>query len=162
MKIERAAPKASEAGDAGDEAVGQDGRRARLADLQRLEALLNVVEGKLEEVQRELAGRDTAPVSRSIFYANFYTFSALAGKAKPHVLRADADQAWEAYQEALTCAPRRTLDEVYGGKAPAKIAAPVAARPLSEPTPVGEPTPAQFYTVQVQTTPAVAEAVTGA
>ena len=56
-----------------------------------------------------------------------------------------ADQAWIDYNEALELQPRKTLEERYGGKRPeAYVAFAGNKRPLSEPTPVGEATPASF------------------
>lgn len=98
-----------------------DNRRARLVDLHRLESALNEATGRLKALEDFLAHRDSAPVSRSQFYAQFYSMAALSGKSAKH-FRVWCDDAWESYQEALTRSPRRTLDELYGSVQPASKA----------------------------------------
>lgn len=90
-----------------------DARRARLVDLHRLESALAEATGRLKALEDFLAHRDSAPVSRSQFYAQFYSMAALSGKSAKH-FRVWCDDAWASYQEALTMSPRRTLDELYG------------------------------------------------
>lgn len=91
----------------------EDGRRARLADLTRLESALSEATGRLKAIEDFIARRDSEPVSRSMFYAHFYSMAALSGKSAKH-FRVWCDDAWASYLEAMTCSPRRTLDQLYG------------------------------------------------
>ncbi len=71
-----------------------DNRRARLADLQRLEAALSEATGQLKAMQ-------------------FYMMSVLSGRNIKH-LRNLADAAWESYIGAMDGKPAPTLQEIYG------------------------------------------------
>lgn len=94
-----------------------DGRRARLADVQRLESAIVEATARLKTLEEFIAKRDNSPISRGEFYGHVYAMAALAGK-RPGAIRDWADLAWKSYQDALTDAPRPTLEEVYGGKTP--------------------------------------------
>jgi hypothetical protein len=94
-----------------------DGRRARLADVQRLESALAEASARLKAIEEFVSNRDNAPISRSQFYAQIYAMSALVNK-RPQFIRDWADLAWSGYQDALNNKPRMTIQEVYGEKAP--------------------------------------------
>ncbi len=131
--------------DEGDEGVGEDRRRAKLVDVQRLEAAVQKAEGRFEALEKALLAKENAPVPRGQFYANLYAMAALKNAPNLKGLRDYADQAWSDYNEALELQPRKTLEERYGGKRPeAYVAFAGNVRPLSEPTPKGEATPATF------------------
>lgn len=93
-----------------------DGRRARLADVQRVESALIEATARLKAMEEFIANRDSAPISRSQFYAQIYAMAILAGK-RPNFIRDVADIAWESYNEALNRVPRKTIDDMYGSNA---------------------------------------------
>lgn len=90
-----------------------DNRRARLADLQRLEAALSEATGQLKAMQAFLGSRDETPIPKAQFYAQFYMMSVLSGRNIKH-LRNLADAAWESYIGAMDGKPAPTLQEIYG------------------------------------------------
>lgn len=126
MKIERKEVKETSTQDGADDEIegGQDRRRARMADLLRLETAITVATAKVEALEALLAKSATEPVNRSQFYANFFASATLAGIQKPGVVRDRADLAWATYLEALAGTPRRSIEERE---------APVAAAPAMLP-----------------------------
>lgn len=93
---------------------GSDGRRARLADLQRLEGRLAEAMGLIKALEQREAERETKPLSKPMFMAQVYAMSALAGKNVKHI-RVFAEESYRDYCEALAGVPRKSLDEIYGG-----------------------------------------------
>lgn len=114
----------------GDEVEGDgldgDRRRARFADLARVEALLNQAMGRIAALEALLERQRSEPVSKPEFYARFYANIALSDPKNAKHARTFCDQAWTGYQEALACKPRTTLEQMYGG-APAEPLAPADA-----------------------------------
>lgn len=95
-----------------DESIS-DGRRARLADVQRLEAALADATGQLKAMQEFLNKRDETPIPKAQFYAQFYAMSVLSGRNFKH-LRHLSDSAWESYLDAMNGKPAPTIGEIYG------------------------------------------------
>lgn len=99
-----------------DDDPSTDGRRARLADVQRLETALANASGQLEAMQNALEHLDERPIPKAQFYAQFYMMSVLSGRNIKH-LRVLADSAWKSYMEAMAGKPAPTLEEIYGPSA---------------------------------------------
>lgn len=96
MRIDR--PESADAEGTGD------GRRARLADVQRLETALADAVGQLKVLQDLIKKREETPIPKSEFYGNFYAMCALSGKSAKH-FRAWADEAWRSYISAMQAKP---------------------------------------------------------
>ncbi|MEB3198848.1 MAG: hypothetical protein VKP62_16775 [Candidatus Sericytochromatia bacterium] len=102
-----------------DDEASSDGRRARLADVQRLETALAQAAGQLKAMQEFLSKRDETPVPKAQFYAQFYVMSVLSGRNFKH-LRHMADSAWKSYTDSMDGKPAPTLSEIYGSSASAE------------------------------------------
>lgn len=94
-----------------------DGRRARLADLQRLELALSEAAGRLKAIEDFISRRDNEPIPRGQFYGQFYAMCALSGKSAKH-FRAWADEAWRTYLAALSDSPKSEIQQGFGDSKP--------------------------------------------
>lgn len=91
-----------------NEVFGGSGRRARLEDLQRLEAKLAEAMGFIRALEAREAEREAAPLSPSKFMAIAFLFAVFAGKRGSN-LRIVAEEALGEYNDYLAGLPPRPL-----------------------------------------------------
>lgn len=90
-----------------------DGRRARMADVNRLSAQVAALEAKVDSLTDALVKRDAEPVGKAQFYGQFFAMATLGGRKAQH-LRAECDQAWGFYLDAMSGKPRIPLGGTPG------------------------------------------------
>lgn len=98
--------------DSADLEGGTDRRRAKMADVLRLEQAMLRAEGATAEMKRLLEQRDTQPISRTQFYATFFGNAAINNPSKAKHFRSWCDEAWAAYQHAMSGAPRVSIEDM--------------------------------------------------
>ena len=133
-------------GEQGDEgAETGDRRRARLADLQRLKTAMNKAEGEIAAMRELIEARDSKPIAKSTFYAQYFIASVLSTKGGSALAqRQRCEEAWGHYCSALANEPVPSIEDVWRMNHPAEVVQPTPPRRLTEPTPKGEPTPASL------------------
>ena len=126
-----------------DDVSIEDRRRVKLADLHRVEGLLNQAVGRLAEVEKALLVRDEGRMSRAEFYARAITGA--VGVANQKQWRDLADIAWDVYCRAMAGEPRKSLEDLEREKS--QNFAPVKAPTM---------TPANFDAPDLRVEPAKA------
>jgi len=126
-----------------DDVSTEDRRRVKLADLHRMEGLLNQAVGRLAEVEKALLVKDEGRMSRAEFYARAITGA--VGVANQKQWRDLADIAWDVYCRAMAGEPRKSLEDLEREKS--QNFAPVKAPTM---------TPANFDAPDLRVEPAKA------
>lgn len=98
-----------------DESVPSDRRRVRLADLTRVEGVIQQAVGRLAEVEKALLVKDEGRMSRAEFYGR--AIASMAGTLNHKQWRDLADKAWDTYCDAMAGAPRKSLEDLEREKA---------------------------------------------
>ncbi len=93
-----------------DDVATEDRRRVKLADLHRMEGLLNQAAGRLAEVEKALLVKDEGRMPRAEFYGR--AIAGMAGSLNHKQWRDLADKAWATYCDAMDGVPRKSLDDL--------------------------------------------------
>lgn len=99
----------------GDETFGASGdrRRARLEDVQRVEAALAQALGAVAAMKAEREVAETKPWSKPQFMAQIYAMGVLAGRPVK-LLRGIAEDAWRDYLGAVRGDKAPAVEDIYG------------------------------------------------